>query len=236
MDPASARPLAQSAPSPGSPAAPTPAAASHGAATPAPGSGPAGSPAEVPRRLLRNYLLDAALQLRLASYLLAVAVVLSSGLGWLLWTAYRETSRVVALGDPVAGETLAQALAAEDRGRIGLVAVVLAAALVGLLVAAVRVTHRIAGPALVIRRVCRDVAAGRLAPVRPLRARDLLVDLAGDVGAMIEALRDRESRERDELARAAACLRDPASPPSARAAAAAALEALAAEKDARLGS
>ena len=112
----------------------------------------------------------------------------------------------------------------------------LAAALVGLLVAAVRVTHRIAGPALVIRRVCRDVAAGRLAPVRPLRARDMLVDLAGDVGTMIEALRERETRERDELVRAAACLRDPSSPPAARAAAAAALEALAADKDARLES
>jgi hypothetical protein len=231
MDPASARPVAPSAPSPGSPPAPSP-----GAPPPAAGSGLEGSPAATPRRLLRNYLLDAALQLRLASYRLAVAVVLSAGLGWLLWTAYRETSRVVALGDPVASESLAQALAAEDRGRIGLVAVGLAAALVGLLVAAVRVTHRIAGPALVLRRVCRDVAGGRLAPVRPLRARDLLVDLAGDVGAMIEALREREGRERDALARAAQCLRDPSSPPAARAAVAASLEALAAEKDARLGS
>jgi methyl-accepting chemotaxis protein len=229
MDPARARPVAPSAPSTG--AAPSPAAAPE-----ASGASPAAGPADTPRRLLRNYLLDSALQLRLASYLLAVAAILSSGLGWLLWTAYRETSRVVALGDTVAGESLAQALAAEDRGRIGLVAVALAAALLGLLVAAVVVTHRIAGPALVLRRVCRDVAAGRLAPARPLRARDLLVDLAADVGEMIEALRAREGRERDELARAAACLGDPSSPPDARAAALAAIEALAAEKDARLGS
>jgi methyl-accepting chemotaxis protein len=220
MDPASAPSVP---PSPGAP--PAPVAASPELAS-----------AETPRRRLRNYLLDRALQLRLASYLLAVAVVLSSGLGWLLWTAYRETSRVVALGDPVASESLAQALAAEDRGRITLVAIVHAPALIGLLVAAVMVTHRIAGPALVLRRACRDVAAGRLAPARPLRARDLLVDLAADVGDMIEALRAREGRERDELARAAACLRDPASAPAARAAALAAVEALAAEKDARLGS
>lgn len=206
------------------------------AAPPAPvAAPPAAAPAETPRRLLRNYLLDAALQLRLASYLLGGALILSAGLGWLLWTAYRETSRVVALGDP-AGSPLAQALAAEDRGRIALVAVGLVAALVGLLVAAVMVTHRIAGPALVLRRTCRDVAEGRLAPVRPLRARDLLVDLAADVGDMVEALRARERRERDELVRAADCLRDPASPPAARAAALAAVETLAAEKDARLGS
>jgi methyl-accepting chemotaxis protein len=195
-----------------------------------------GAPAETPKRLFRNYLLDARLQLRLGSYLLAVAVALSTGLGWLLWTAYRETSRVVALGDPVAGESLAQALAAEDRGRIGLIAVVLAVALPCLLVAAVVVTHRIAGPALVLRLVCRDVAAGRLAPARPLRARDMLADLADEVATMIEALRARETRERDELVRAVACLREPSSPAAARAAAASALEALAAEKDARLES
>jgi hypothetical protein len=53
---------------------------------------------------------------------------------------------------------------------------------------------------------------------------------------MIDTLRTREARERDELALAAACLRDAAAPASARAAAVAALEALAAEKDARLGS
>ncbi|WP_242345354.1 methyl-accepting chemotaxis protein [Anaeromyxobacter terrae] len=223
MDSATGRPNPTPPPSPGAP---------QTAGAP----DPVVPPAEPPRRRLRNYLLDGALQLRLASYLLAVAVALSSGLGWLLWTAYRETSRVVALGDPLAGESLAQALAAEDRGRIGLVAVVLAAALPCLLVAAVVVTHRIAGPALVLSRACRDVAAGRLAPIRPLRARDLLVDLADDVGAMIDSLRDREARERDELARAAACLRDPAAAPEARAAAAAALDALAAEKDARLES
>lgn len=205
------------------------------AAPPAPAAAPP-TPAETPRRLLRNYLLDTPLQLRLASYLLGVAILLSAGLGWLLWSAYRETSRVVALGDPAGGAPLAQALAAEDRGRIALVAVGLVAALVGLLVAAVMVTHRIAGPALVLRRTCRDVAEGRLAPARPLRARDLLVDLAADVGDMVEALRARERRERDELARAAACLRDPASPPAARAAALAAVETLAAEKDTRLGS
>ncbi len=223
MESASGRQSPVPPPSPG--AAPAPAAPE-----------PVAPPAEPPRRRFRNYLLDGALQLRLASYLLAVAVALSAGLGWLLWTAYRETSRVVALGDPLAGESLAQALAAEDRGRIGLVAVVLAAVLPCLLAAAVVVTHRIAGPALVLSRACRDVAAGRLAPVRPLRARDLLVDLAVDVGAMVDAIREREAREREELARAAALLRDPGAAPEARAAAAASLEALAAEKDARLAS
>ena len=70
------------------------------------------------QRKLRNYLLDAKLQLRLASYLIGVGVALSLGLGWLLWRAYRETSRVIALSDPDSGDSIGLALASEDRVRI----------------------------------------------------------------------------------------------------------------------
>jgi hypothetical protein len=185
---------------------------------------------------VRNYLLDTGLQLKLASYLVAVATVLSVGLGWLLWSAYRETSRVIALGDLEAGDSIATALAAEDRGRIVLVAIALAGVLVCLLAAAVVITHRIAGPAFVLRRTCREIADGSLARPRPLRDHDLLVDLADAVAAMVEALRAREAADRDALARLAATLRDRAASPDARAAAAAELERLAAEKEARLES
>lgn len=197
---------------------------------------PAAAPAEGGRshRRVRNYLVDTGLQLRLASYLLGVAVLLCAGLGWLLFQAYRETSRVIALGDPEAGESIARALASEDRGRILLVAAALGGVLLCLLLAAVVISHRIAGPAFAIGRTCREVGEGSLRRPRPLRARDLLVDLAGDVAGMIEALRRREAAELDEVRRAAATLRDEAAGAEARAAAAAALERLAAAKQARL--
>lgn len=194
------------------------------------------APGRPPKRHVRNYLLDTSLQLRLASYLLAAATALSLGLGVLLWQAYRETSRVIALGDPDAGDSIAQALAREDKWRIVLVAVALGAVLICLLGAAVVITHRIAGPAFVIGRTCREVGQGNLTRPRPLRNRDLLVDLADDVATMVDSLRDREGRERDIALRAVATLRDPSAGAEARAAAAAALERLAKEKEARLGS
>lgn len=214
------------------------------AAVSPPGPAPAGSPgadgaegaSAHPKRYVRNYLLDTGLQLRLASYLLAVAVALSIGLGWLLWQAYRETSRVIALGEPDVGDSIAQALASEDRWRIVLVAAALAAVLLCLLGAAVVITHRIAGPAFVIGRTCRQVGAGNLARPRPLRSHDLLVDLAEDVAGMVDALREREERERDLALRAAAALRDPAAAPAARTDAAEELERIASEKEARLRS
>jgi HAMP domain-containing protein len=185
---------------------------------------------------VRNYLLDTGLQLRLASYLVAVATALSLGLGVLLWQAYRETSRVIALGAPDGGESIGQALASEDRWRIVLVAVALILVLVCLLGAAVVITHRIAGPAFAIGRTARAVGQGSLAAPRPLRSRDLLVDLAGDVAGMVDALREREGREREIVERALASLRDPAAEPAERTAALGQLERLASDKEARLRS
>jgi methyl-accepting chemotaxis protein len=194
------------------------------------------APGRPPKRKVRNFLLDTSLQLRLASYLLATATALSVGLGGLLYQAYRETSRVIALGDPDAGDSIEQALAREDRWRIVFVAVALMVVLVCLLGAAVVITHRIAGPAFVIGRTCRAVGEGNLARPRPLRNHDLLVDLADDVAAMVDALRDREGRERDAVLAALEMLRDPTAGPDSRAAAQAALERIAGDKEARLQS
>ncbi len=207
------------------------------ASTPAPSapapSAAAAAPGRSARRV-RNYLLDTGLQLRLASYLLGVAAVLSVGLGYLLWRAWRETSDILELSATELDASVGPALAGEDRVRIVLVAVALALVLVCLLAAAVVITHRIAGPAYALGRACRRVADGDLSPPRPLRARDLLVELGEEVTSMVTALRAREAGERDRLLRAAEALRDPAATTAQRAEAAADVEALAAEKERRL--
>ncbi len=215
-----------------------PASATRPSGTAPDTSAPPPTPAEhrFAKRRLRNYLLDTGLQLKLASYLLAAATALALGLGWLLWSAYRETSRVIALGDPEVGDSIAAALAAEDRWRIVLVAVALTLVLMCLLAAAVVITHRVAGPAFVIRRTCQQVADGNFARPRPLRDHDLLVDLADTVAGMVDAIRDREASDRQAMVFAAATLRDPGATPEACAAAAAELERIAAEKEARLAS
>ncbi len=174
----------------------------------APASAGTGDAKDVaPRRRIRNYLIDSSLQLRFASYLVAVACALSLGLGFLLWTAYRESSRLVALGDPRVDDALASMLAQEDRQRMVWLALALVVVVACLLVFAVVVTHRVAGPAVALARTCRKVADGDLSRPRPLRRRDLLVDLADEVSLMIEALRDREGMESAVLNDVAANLR-----------------------------
>jgi hypothetical protein len=188
------------------------------------------------RRRLRNYLLNAPLQLRLASYLIGVGVALSLGLGFLLWRAYQETSKVIALSDPDAGDSIALALASEDRFRIVIIAVTLGGVLLCLLSSALVISHRIAGPAFAIGRTCRQVGEGHLAAPRPLRPHDLLVELGNDVAGMVAALRAREAREREVTLSAASVLRDPAASTEVRSGAAEALERVAGEKGERLGS
>ncbi|MFT3915480.1 MAG: hypothetical protein QM704_15585 [Anaeromyxobacteraceae bacterium] len=183
-------------------------------------------------RRLRNYLLDTGLQLRLASYLIGVAVLLSVFLGFKLYEAWRETSKVIALSDPETGDSLAAALAAEDRGRIVLVSAALVFILLLLLASAIVITHRIAGPAFALGRTCHRVAEGNLTRPWPLRRGDLLVDLAGEVSHMVDALRDRETAEREFLEEHAARLRGLG---GEAASVAGKLEALAKEKAGRLG-
>ncbi len=185
------------------------------------------------QRRLRNYLLDSRLQLRFASYLVVVAAAIAAGLGWLLWNAYSESSRLVALGDPRVDDALAAALAHEDRQRMVWLAVALVVVVLCLAIFAVVITHRVAGPALFLARVCRGVGEGKLARPRPLRRHDLLVDLADEVSVMIEMLREKESQEGEALRAAVGTLRRPGATPAEQEVAEV-LERLAGEKSRRI--
>ena len=185
------------------------------------------------KRRIRNYLIDSSIQLRLASYLVAVACAISIGMGWLLWSAYRESSRLMLL-DPRVDETLAGMMAREDRERMLWLGIALVAVILCLLVVALVVTHRVAGPTVAIAQTCRRVASGDLSHPRPLRRRDLLVDLADEVALMIDGLRDREDQERVQLEGVVRRLRHPSATP-AELECAAALEDLVARKARRAG-
>src|SRR5512147_1500094 len=203
-------------------------------APPQPEDLPSAQPVKA-RRHMRNYLLDTGLQLRLASYLVGVATLLSIGLGVMLWRAYREASQVMQVQLPAGlAETFGHALDQEDQRRMFFVVGALVLVNGFLLLAAVFVTHRIAGPAYAIGRTCRRVAEGDLTDPPPLRARDLLNDLGDEVAQMVRSLRGRETRERDVLGSAARVLRDPFAPAQIRQELAEALEKLAAEKQGRL--
>jgi len=158
----------------------------------------------------------------------AVAGV-AGALGWQLWHAYGEATRLVAQADPHGGDVMAAVLAGEDRSRMAWLAGIMVAAAMLLLVLAVVATHRIAGPAHAIATMCRAVADGSLEPPRRLRRGDHLKKLAEEMGLMVDALRAREEEERAWLVEAVQTIRG--DPDRARAI----VEELATEKARRLG-
>jgi hypothetical protein len=158
------------------------------------------------KRRVRNYLLDARLQLRFASYLVAVATIIAVGMGVMLWRAYREATLVMGL-NPDSDAAIIAALAREDQSRMVWLSMALVAVVACLLLFAIVVTHKVAGPALVLARTCKQVGEGNLTQPRPLRDGDLLVELADEVTTMVDALRAREESERAALAVAVGTLR-----------------------------
>ncbi len=186
------------------------------------------------QRSLRNFLVDASIQLRLAGQMAVVATAVGLGVGVLLWNAWVATERLLAAGEPAAGEGAWMALTGGDRGRVLLLGTGLAVALVGLLVVSVVWSHRVAGPAVALADTCRRVGSGDLSTPRPLRRGDMLAELGEEVSLMVEALREREREERALLADAALRIRRSSHQPGSHEIAAR-LEELAARKGVRLG-
>ena len=53
-----------------------------------------------PKRRIRNFLLDVRFQLKYTLAMVAVSAVISTGLGYFLYQAHRESSQVASLEDP----------------------------------------------------------------------------------------------------------------------------------------
>jgi hypothetical protein len=147
------------------------------------------------KRKLRNYLLDAGLQLRYTAAIVVVAVFLTAGLGYMIYQATRDTSRVIemtALVDPVTAAQLQDGFSSMDTrvlwGIVGFgLVLVLSVSAVGILI-----THKIAGPLFNISNIVTKVRDNRLGPaLRGLRKGDELQEFYGNVRDMHEALRRR---------------------------------------------
>ncbi len=152
-------------------------------------------PAFSHKRKLRNYLLDVGLQLRYTAFIILVAVFLTSILGYKVYQATQESSRIVLMtvqADPATGAELMSQFQANDRivlwGMAGFgVVLILSIAAVG-----IWMTHKVAGPLHNIGMTCANVRDDRLPPVlRQLRKGDELQAFYSQFGEMYAALRTR---------------------------------------------
>ena len=147
------------------------------------------------RRRMRNYLLDVGLQLRYTMTIVLVAVFLTAGLGYKMYQATRDISKVIeltGLADPTVASELQEQFAASDRwvlwGIIGFgVVLVISIGAVGILI-----THKVAGPLFKIAAFFGRVKENRLGAIpQSLRKGDELQEFYGTFREMHQSLRER---------------------------------------------
>lgn len=156
----------------------------------------AASPARPPyKRKVRNYLLDVGLQLRYTATIVIVAVFLTAGLGFKMYQATRDVSKVIlwtSLVDPSSAEELQSQFSNSDRvvlwGIIGFgLVLVLSISAVGILI-----THKVAGPLHKIANIFGRVRDNRIGPsLSNLRKGDELQEFYSAFRDMHSALRER---------------------------------------------
>jgi len=147
------------------------------------------------KRKVRNYLLDVGLQLRYTATIVVVAIFLTAGLGFKMYQATREVSRIIlftGLADPATAQELQAQFANSDRvvlwGIIGFgFVLILSISAVGILI-----THKVVGPLYKISSFFGRVRDNRLAPAPSgLRKGDELQEFYSSFREMHVAVRDR---------------------------------------------
>jgi hypothetical protein len=152
-------------------------------------------PRPVYKRKVKNYLLDVGLQLRYTATIVIVAVVLTIILGFRIYQATQDTSKVIlwtGLVDPATAQELQTQFAQSDRtvvwGIIGFgIILVLSIGGVGILL-----THKVAGPLYKISSFFGRIRDNRLGPApAKLRKGDELQNFYLSFRDMHQAIRGR---------------------------------------------
>jgi methyl-accepting chemotaxis protein len=154
-----------------------------------------------PSSTRRRYLVDRGLQLRAAALLAGAGAVLALLCG--LWLHQAHVAATELLPLDVESRMLVDRTDRELLVALVGITVLMAVAL-GFL--GIFLTHRVAGPLLVLGRTMRALAEGRFPRVRALRRGDELRELYANVGEAVTTLRQREERLVDQLDEAVARL------------------------------
>ena len=170
------------------------------------------------KRKLRNYLLDVGLQLRYTVFIIAVAVFLTTFLGYRIYVATLETTRIVTMTaavDPSVERELRTQFEANDRvvlwGIVGFgVLLVLTVSVAG-----IWMTHKIAGPLHNIGSAFSRVRDNKLpADMGNLRKGDELQAFHAGFREMYDAIRSRVVKDVETLDRAIAAIERQSERPS----------------------
>lgn len=162
------------------------------------------------KRKLRNYLLDVGLQLRYTVFIIGVAVFLTAVLGYRIYVATQETTRIVTMTaavDPSTEAELRSQFRANDRivvwGIVGFGVLLI----VTVSAAGIWMTHKIAGPLHNIGLVLGRIRDNRFSSdINNLRKGDELQAFHAGFREMYDAIRIRVVKDKEVIGNAIALL------------------------------
>lgn len=165
----------------------------------------------------RNYLVDLRFQLKYTALIVVFGGVIMGLFGGAVWHEVRTASELLegreiaqSLGGAGAvGPSLADfhdSLAVTDRRMLLVILGTSVIVMAGLGLCGVLLTHRVAGPILVLGRYTKALGEGGFPKVRPLRRGDELQGHFELFKETVERLKARQQQEADELDEAAARL------------------------------
>lgn len=151
------------------------------------------------KRSLRNYLLNSSYQLRFTAVIVALAAVLTGGLGYFVMSKAREASRLVSVRAMDPTDELAQQLVAQfaRNDRMLMVILISFGFVLSLVLAGygIVLTHKVAGPLFKITTHLDKIRDGKLGVVYNLRKGDQLVDFFEHFKGAHDALRTRTEED-----------------------------------------
>ncbi len=142
----------------------------------------------------RIYVVDRDFQLKYTALIVGVGMGISIILGFFLYRAHVENTELLNIGQVMAAEVAKY----DTRVLYYIVAFIIAMG-VALTIYGVLVTHRIAGPLLVISRHLNSIARGQYPDVRPLRKHDELKDFFDIFNSMLNSLRDKDREDISDI-------------------------------------
>ena len=182
------------------------------------------------KRSFRNYLIDLRFQLKYTGYLVGLSLAISGVLGGFLWMQSKalvdESKKVSEISRMTAAELIGPDNSAfmsdyeketnAHDGKLMKQQQTMRYALVGGLAAMVfligvlgiYITHKVAGPIYKIKRLLRQVAAGKLSFEGKLRKGDELQDVFEAFASMVDNLRKRHEESVRDLDHAIAMAKD----------------------------
>jgi hypothetical protein len=176
-------------------------------------------------------IVDKEFQYKYTAIIVAVVVVVSAVLGYLLLHGYWEMNRIMDLA--MESSEFSDKVNRDDALRVFYIALLfLVFEVFAISILALIITHRVCGPVTVIQRHLMTMLDGRYPPARPLRHGDEFQKAFDAFTAVLESLKQRDAEEVEKLNQVIAAAKQKGVPEAD----VALLEQLVAERRVRAGS